>query len=750
MGVLSGGNFEPLATISATPTNSTPMPGLDGERFTRFYKFPVVDQGGLDAVFLGASQQKIGLFKRVNGGALENVVDNTTIIPDSGGDVFKIFMDSRYSLANGQVVFMGDGQFYLKGMYTDIGGELSVIIDDQTNNTIEIDGQMETITSFELGPKSFAYTSQGYMVVFEASLQSGGTAIIRATIDTGVGPSPEPDIAVSGSGSFGDVEIGSSSTHTMSVGNAGDANLVIGNLNGLAAPFTIVSDGCSGATVVPGSSCGVSVRFKPTTTATSADTLFVPSNDPDQATINVNFNGSGTSAPVPDIAVSGNGSFGNVETGSNSTQSLTVSNAGDANLVIGNLFGLAAPFTIMTDSCTGRTLAPAASCGISVQFTPTTTSTSSDTLVIPSNDPVEANFTVSYSGSGTSAPVPDIAVIGNGALGDVEIGSSATQSITVSNAGDANLVIGNLYGLVAPFSTVSDGCSGTTLTPAGSCTVSVRFAPSATGLQSDTLVFPSNDPDQANYFFAFNGNGTAALVPDITVSGNGAFGNVEIGSSSTQSLTVSSSGTANLVIGNLYGLADPFTIVSDGCTGMTLAPSTSCGISVLYTPTTPSTSSDTLVIPSNDPTEVSVNVVFNGTGTNAPEPNISVSGNSNFGDVETGTSSDRGFTISNTGDANLVIDNTYGLAAPFSRVSDNCTGQTLAPAATCTLGVRFAPTSNGQQNDALMIPSNDPDQNTVILNLNGNGTSPSTAPDIAVSGNGAFGDVESGSSSTLA
>jgi len=743
MVISHAGSIEALATL-----DSTAIPGQPGLVFSNFNFFPVVGNGGQDAAFRGRGGGVIGVYKRTNDGALEAVADSTTVAPGTANNAFTYFDDSGISLAGGQIVFLGMGSSFLDGLYTDIGGGLSLIVDDQNNNTISLDGQLEQVSDIRFSSKSFADTPDGYQVVFRAALQSGGTAIIKATINTGTTTSA-PDITVSGSGSFGSVEIGSSSTHTMSVGNAGDANLVIGNLYGLAAPFSIVSDGCSGATVAPGSTCGISVRFRPTTTATSADTLFIPSNDPDQATINANFNGNGTSAPVPDIAVSGSGSFGNVEIGSSATQSLTVSNAGDANLVIGNLFGLAAPFTIMTDSCTGRTLAPAASCGISVQFTPTTTATSSDTLVIPSNDPVEANFTASYSGSGTSAPVPDIAVSGNGAMGDVEIGSSATQSLTISNAGDANLVIDNLYGLVAPFSTVSDGCSGTTLTPAGSCTVSVRFAPSVTGLLSDTLVFPSNDPDQANYFFAFNGRGTAALVPDITVSGNGAFGNVEIGTSRTHSLTVSSSGTANLVIGNVYGLANPFTIVSDGCTGMTLAPSTSCGISVLYTPTTPSTSTDTLVIPSNDPIEVSFNVAFNGTGTNAPEPNISVSGNSNFGDVETGTSSNRSFTISNTGDANLVIDNTYGLAAPFSRVSDNCTGQTLAPAASCTLGVRFAPTSNGQQNDTLMIPSNDPVQNTVNLNLNGNGTSPSTAPDIAVSGNGAFGDVETGSSSTL-
>lgn len=75
-----------------------------------------------------------------------------------------------------------DGMNSLEGIYTDIGGNLSVIVDDDENNSIELGGQTEQITGLGFGPKSFVYTPQGYMIVFKAWFESGETAIIRATI----------------------------------------------------------------------------------------------------------------------------------------------------------------------------------------------------------------------------------------------------------------------------------------------------------------------------------------------------------------------------------------------------------------------------------------------------------------------------------------------------------------------------------------------------------------------------------------
>ena len=76
------------------------------------------------------------------------------------------------------------------------------------------------------------------------------------------------------------------------------------------------------------------------------------------------------------------------------------------------------------------------------------------------------------------------------------LGSSADQTVTVTNTGDADLsvfALGSANPLGAPFELVAgqDGCSNQTLTPATSCTVVVRYAPTAIGIHNDSFDIPS-------------------------------------------------------------------------------------------------------------------------------------------------------------------------------------------------------------------------------------------------------------------
>ena len=196
MGVSVGGVYNALAVL-----NSTPMPGLDGEIFRSFRTFPVVDQSGLDVAFMGSSITVLGLFRRVDGEALENVADTSTLIPGTtaipglGDQFFNLFQDDGLSMADGQVVFQGLGPNGLDGIYTDIGGTLEVLIDDGENSTLVVDGQSWQVTGLSMGPKALALTPDGYTVVFKAWLSTGATAIVRAVIG-GVEPPPTDTFTV--------------------------------------------------------------------------------------------------------------------------------------------------------------------------------------------------------------------------------------------------------------------------------------------------------------------------------------------------------------------------------------------------------------------------------------------------------------------------------------------------------------------------------------------------------------------------
>ncbi len=92
---------------------------------------------------------------------------------------------------------------------------------------------------------------------------------------------------------------------------------------------------------------------------------------------------------------------------------------------------------------------------------------------------------------------------------------------------------------------------------------------------------------------------------------------------------------------------------------------------------------------------------------------ISESDPFSFGTVVVGGNSTQIFTINNTGTGTATSMAEVGLAAPFGfsggafpGTSGTC-GATLAPAATCTIEVEFAPTSAGIANDTISISYND-------------------------------------------
>jgi hypothetical protein len=75
--------------------------------------------------------------------------------------------------------------------------------------------------------------------------------------------------------------------------------------------------------------------------------------------------------------------------------------------------------------------------------------------------------------------------------------TSVAQTVTVTNNGHANLVFGagavTLTGTnSSDFAITNDGCSGQTVSPSSTCTVSLSFSPSAIGTRSGVLNFADN------------------------------------------------------------------------------------------------------------------------------------------------------------------------------------------------------------------------------------------------------------------
>ncbi|MCW9013180.1 MAG: choice-of-anchor D domain-containing protein [Gammaproteobacteria bacterium] len=235
-----------------------------------------------------------------------------------------------------------------------------------------------------------------------------------------------------------------------------------------------------------------------------------------------------------------------------------------------------------------------------------------------------------------AAPAPEITITdqvvpANDLLvnfGSVTEFTAESETITVTNTGTADLTIGQIAqidSLVNPFAFLLDTCSGLVLQPSTYCTINVSFYPTSSTSFSDSFDIPSDDADESPVTINLSGQGVGMAVPDITVTSTASpftnylisFGNIVEFESAFETITLTNDGNADLLIGNIANnnaLAAPFSTSNDGCSGQSIAPSTSCSFRILFEPTFANDFSDNFDIPSDDPDETIITVSITGTG----------------------------------------------------------------------------------------------------------------------------------------
>ena len=165
---------------------------------------------------------------------------------------------------------------------------------DVGNFTICTIGNLETGVTYYFAAK--AYNTDGYRSDYSDEV-------------TYTPAEPVANISVdSQTHYFGNVMVGDVSDVTVTVTNDGIEDLHVGTIGGLSAPFSIVTDNCSGATISQGDSRTFTVRFAPTIDASFDDTISIPSDDPDENPVAIVIHGTGTPAPLenqPPIADAG-------------------------------------------------------------------------------------------------------------------------------------------------------------------------------------------------------------------------------------------------------------------------------------------------------------------------------------------------------------------------------------------------------------------------------------------------------------
>lgn len=298
--------------------------------------------------------------------------------------------------------------------------------------------------------------------------------------------------------------------------------------------------------------------------------------------------------------------------------------------------------------------------------------------------------------------------------------TSATQAITVTNTGNANLVVtGVTVAGTNPTQFVATNLCSAPVAPAGSCTINVAFAPTTVGAKSATVSIAHNAALSPLPNVTLTGTALAPPAPIAAVSpASLAFGNRAISTSTTLPITVTNTGSSNLVVSGATLTGDPaFSIAGNACT--TVAPAGSCTINVLFLPATLGARTASLSITHNAAGSPST-VSLSGTAVPALTTFSLQAGPIAFGIKRVGTNTIKTVLVTNTG-ANPLFITSASAPAPFASVSLGTCTAAVAVGRTCKLSVTFTPTARTAYGAPLTVVASNATNSPQTVPLTGSG-----------------------------
>ena len=565
----------------------------------------------------------------------------------------------------------------------------------------------------------------------------------------GTGTAAGPDITVSSTSIlFNDSQVSTTYSQTITVTNEGSSNLTLGAIASavpLSAPFSIANNTCTPGKVLQPTTpslidkCTFDVLFTPTVKGTFTGSFDIPSDDPDENPVTVTVGGKGI-IPV----------YAYVPRNSTILYKINTFDKSVANMV---------------------NIADSQSMSVAVKY-------DGSRIYVP------APTSQAYSMPGTSAALrvydpagylsdiisgryPLMAAISpNGAYlyfvatkykftADSRGGTYTNEYfLEIAKTSDNSITTAiQLHTLPSRIS-VSPDSSEVYLSNNSTDTVDVYRTSYLQKSGSISLAKPLGvafSPDSSKAYVATTGNVTIVnttdktviknilnpdLPVDIAVSPDGAYvytANTAGGNGSVSVIRTSDDSIINTIP---LSLIDNSTVYNLSVTpdGKQLFVNTNRGVSVISTTT--QTVTNTIAFTSS-------NYTYGGDFIATRDPNVSSPDITiidsylttddhfiDFGGLTINRSSTaQTITIKNDGTDNLIIGNLATAnpsAQPFTIVSgsDNCSVHTLAPAGSCTVQVKFAPSVKGTFTYKFLIPSNDPVENPTAVTFSGTANEP--------------------------
>jgi hypothetical protein len=408
--------------------------------------------------------------------------------------------------------------------------------------------------------------------------------------------------------------------------------------------------------------------------------------------------------------------FGSIGVGfTTAPQTVDLRNEGSAALDIASITITGTykdDFLVKSNTC-GSSVAAAGECAISLTFTPLATGGRDAQLTITDNASGSPHQ-IPLTGNGTPAPVVSLSPTSldfGFHLVTTPSTPSAPLKVTVSNTGSATLNFTSILPLTSGDFSQTNTCTAP-LAAGGvdTCEIDITFAPSVKGLRPGSFQLTDNagnSPQTISVRGIGATSGFNFFPPSL------AFGDQLVGTTSAKTVALYNGGPTDLSLSVAITLGGSDFAKVNNCSS-TLIVDATCYVDVTFKPTTTGLRTGTLRLTSTS------TVSLTGTGTIV---GISLSPSAlSFGNQTVGTTSAaKNIVVTSTGTASLLITN-VSFTGDFAKSADTCTGSTVAPTATCTIGIKFTPTATGSRTGTVTLTHNAQSGSPNSVALSGTGT----------------------------
>jgi hypothetical protein len=302
---------------------------------------------------------------------------------------------------------------------------------------------------------------------------------------------------------------------------------------------------------------------------------------------------------VPTLSVSaGSIGFGSVNVNTATTQTLTLSSTGTVAVIISDAAVAGSGFTV-SGATFPLTLNPNSTATLTVQFDPTAAGADSGSLTLTSNSSSGTSTVVSLSGSGTPA-------LSGLTCSSASMTGAGTDSCTVTlNVAAASG--GFAVGLASNNSAVTLPASVTVVSGATTASFTATVSSVST---AQTVTLTASTSGVAKTFALQLGSGVSTLSVS---AGSIGFGAVNVNTATTQTVTLSSTGTVAETI-SAATVAGPGFTVSGATFPLTLNPNSTATLTVQFDPTTAGADTGSLTLTSNSSSGTSTVISLTGNG----------------------------------------------------------------------------------------------------------------------------------------